>query len=212
MFARRLIVITVQFLLLVNINIIFSRLKHFPQHAGWPELQIGEHQPLHVTVMSANGGVAVSVSASLIARKREKMGNWRQQIHTYRGEKCRSHTHTWSAEVEVRLNMTRIEVCSYLTSSLWLMKASSRHGIVYPLKILWLPCNFQLYNLVPRATNTTLTFAPCNRWRVFLQGGIFHPPKFYPNWALSDQSGGCSREYRPGVVVSSVVKSSKWEI
>ena len=101
----------------------------------------------------------------------------------------------WTVEVEMRLNRTRIDVCSYLTSSLLLMKASSRHGIVYPLKILCLPCNFQLYNLVPRATNTTLTFAPCNRWRVFLQGGIFQ----LQSLIASAQSGGYSREYRPGL-------------
>ena len=77
-FARRLIVITVQFLLLVNINIIFSRLKHFPHRAGWSELQIGWQQPLHVTGMTANGRVAVckciSASLTLIARKWKKWG------------------------------------------------------------------------------------------------------------------------------------------
>ena len=52
-------------------------------------------------------------------------------------------------------------ICSrYLTSGLLLMKASPDLGIVYPLKILLLPHNFQVCNLVPRATNTTLTFAP----------------------------------------------------
>ena len=68
-FASRLIAITVEFLLSVNINIIFSGLQHFPQHAGWSDLQIGPLQPLRVTVIFTNG----RISASLIAGKWEKM-------------------------------------------------------------------------------------------------------------------------------------------
>ena len=60
-------------------------------------------------------------------------------------------------------------VARYLTSTLLLMKASSVLSIVYPLKILCLGYNFGLCNLVPRATNTILTFAPVTGGRFYFR-------------------------------------------